>query len=63
MAAIFPKDAWLTRVYMYCNHHRTYNGGDLPTFPKLLNCKRMEHILHGGAIDHDHPVIFSVNKK
>jgi hypothetical protein len=42
---------------------RTYDGCYLPTFPKLLNGKRMEHIFHGGAIDHDHPVIFSVNTK
>lgn len=42
---------------------RAYNGGNLPTFSQLLNSKWMEHILHGGAINHDHPVIFSANKK
>ena len=44
------------------NKPRTYNGSDLPTFSQLLNSKGMEHILHGGAVNHDHPIIFSADK-
>lgn len=45
------------------NKPRTYNGSNLPTFSQLLNSKWMEHTLHGGAINHDHPIIFSAKKK
>lgn len=45
------------------NKPGTHNGSDLPAFPQLLHGEWVEHPLHGGAVDHDHTVIFSANKK
>lgn len=52
------RGATLQRGHLNLPGPLDHDGCDLPTFPKLLDGKRMEHILHGGAIDHDHPVVF-----